>query len=817
MVKRLILWLILVFALSPVIMTVQEKFVYSDSPFLSPSLPSVEVHHILSQYFNVSEPDYLYVMVKGPYNESLAQVKGAMNYLSGAELITPYDYVNNLTKRYNETIAPFVLKVYESVYPLHELYLNLTMLKNETLANFTSFLYVLNVTYGVPMNRTVYPSESYYQFLRAYENLSRVMPPLQAARNASLTVFKNPFVLLFSFDNYTNATLVEETLKGFSDYAYLIDSLYHVNVSEEALEDPYYYAYNKVKSEIPPPPISISNFHRGNVWIFLIKVPNNESLNNVVEFMQNVNGTVTGHLAIYAESMMETERDLRLVDIATVIILGVLLVVILRAVYPIISLLLSALLGLEIAYGLLYLLTFFGYKIYYISGLVVPPIVFGITVDYSVLFLYRYYEELNKGTKDALEVAYSNVRRAVLASGLTIVVGFVSFIITPSELLKNIGIALVVSSISSLIPPLTFMRDALKSASIKLLKFPRKDIPNVKDVRQEFLRKVSSWAVRNRVLVFSAYVLLGLLALYHVASGSTNVYITEIVNPGSEVVKGLNQLTSFYHYSIDYLIIKGNPNESYSFIENLSRSLINEGALVYGPASLGTYVFRNETFLTNLYYKDGYTLLEVYVPYPVFTKGAINFTKSLYSYGLVGGENAQRIDIVDQSTDDYFAITLPLTIVLLLAYLMVSLRSVFMSLRLAFTLGVSALFGLSLTYLVFGSLYWLTPLVIFAIMFSLGIDYDMFIIVRSLEERGSPALRVLRAIEITGMAVTSSGLILSGAFSSLLLSQMRFLQEIGFGVAVTIFIDTFLVRPIVVPAVIALAERFAWWPRKLKD
>lgn len=815
--KRLIPWIVLIIVLSPLALAVQDKFVYSDSPFLSPSLGSVEVQHILSEDFNASEPDYLFVLVNGTYNSSLNQVRDAMKYLNDAQLITPYEYLGNLTENYNKSVEPLVSSLYKRVYPLHEIYLNLTVVRNETVKNLTAFLYVLNVTYGVPLNRTVLPSKGYYEFVGVYENLSRVMPSLEAARNASLKVFGNPFVLLFSFDNYSNSTLVAYTLEHFSNYAYLVNALYHVNATELELEDPYAYAYNEVKEQVPPPPISLSNFHRSDTWLFIVKVPDNESLFNVVDFTRSVNGTVTGHLAIYAESMVETETDLRLVDIATVVILGVLLVVLLRALYPILSLLMSAVLALEVAYGTLYLLTFFGYKVYYISGLVVPPIVFGITVDYSVLFLYRYYEELNKGSPEPLNRAFSNVRNAVIFSGLTIVVGFVSFVLTPSDLLKNIGVALIVSALSSLIPPLTFMRDALKSASMKLLKFPRKDIPKVEDIRQELLRKVSNWSVRHRGLVLVVYLLLGLLALYHVSHSHTNVYISEIVNPDSKVVKGLNELDSFYNYSVDYLIVKGNPNDSYASIQNISKSLIDRGALVYGPASIGKYVLSNETYLTNYYYSHNYTLLEVYIPYPVFSDGAINFTKSLYKYGLIGGENAQRIDIVDQATHDYIAITLPLTVLFLLVYLMVTLRSVFMSLRLVLTLAVSAVIGLSLTYLTFGNLYWLTPLVIFAIMFSLGIDYDMFIIVRSLEEGGSPVQRILKAIEVTGMAVTSSGLILSGAFFSLMVSQMRFLQEIGFGVAITIAIDTFLVRPIVVPAIIAVAERFAWWPRKLGE
>jgi len=297
----------------------------------------------------------------------------------------------------------------------------------------------------------------------------------------------------------------------------------------------------------------------------------------------------------------------------------------------------------------------------------------------------------------------------------------------------------------------------------------------------------------------------------------TNVEIAEILSTSSPAYKGLEELKDYFKYSVDYLILKGNPNESYSRIYNLSEALIKRGALVFGPASLGNYTFENATYLTNAYYKNNYTLMVVYLPHPVFTEQAIEMTRYLQHFGLVGGENAQRIDVVDDATQKYYNITLPLTVLLIAVYLAISLRSAFMTLRLVLTLFASSLIGLALTYLIFGSLYWLTPLVVFAILFSLGIDYDMFIVVRSLEESGTPTERLVRAIMNTGLAVTSAGLVLAGAFFSLYFSNMRFLQEIGIGVALTILMDTFLVRTIVVPAVVSLAEKYAWWPRRLEN
>jgi RND superfamily putative drug exporter len=89
----------------------------------------------------------------------------------------------------------------------------------------------------------------------------------------------------------------------------------------------------------------------------------------------------------------------------------------------------------------------------------------------------------------------------------------------------------------------------------------------------------------------------------------------------------------------------------------------------------------------------------------------------------------------------------------------------------------------------------------------------MFIIIRILEEEGSEEERIVKAISNTGLVVTAAGLILAGAFLSLGSADMRFLQEIGITVGITILFDTFIVRPIFVPAIMSILKKYNWWPR----
>lgn len=785
---RLILilpWIIVAIILAPLTIEIQNHFVYSDSPFLNDQYQSVKVESIVKEYFNYTKGSEIYVIVQGDYNTSLEELENSTaKYLSNAKIVTPYDYLKEVNESYFRIFSLLVSDELKRSQSTVELYLAIE--KENLLNNLSWFQYQLNVTYGLGkgVKNSTYVKE-YLDYLKE----------THSPQIAGLETFKDPFILLFSFNNYTNVSLIENTLQSFNNYSILI---------------------NKIKNLVPPIPISLDNFHRGNVWIFIVTVPDNESLNSIENFMQHVNATVTGHLPIYAQSAYYTSENLRIIDLVTFILVGALLVVLLRALLPIIFLVFSAILGIELAYGFLYAFTLFGYKIYYISGLVIPPIVFGITIDYSILFMYRYFEELRKNTQNPLKKAISTAGKGAIFSGLSITIGFASFLLSPSPLLRNIGEALIISSLSALIPAVLFNYTALYITPVNLLKFPRREVPNPVDVRQKYLLSVSSFSIRHKYSVVSLMIILASASLFIFNTHNTNVAISEIVPTNSETIRGEQILSTMFNYSLDCILFKGNPNVSYSTIYNISKLIIDKGGLVYGPASYGVYLFPSPTYLSSIYFNHGYSVIYAYIPYPVFSDNAINFTRYLIKQGLlVGGSNADRIDIVDNTVNTYYSFTLPSTVFSIVIYLSLVLRSLIVPIRLSLTLLVSSLVGVAVMFLVFNSVYWLSPLIVFALLFSLGIDYDMFIILRIREERGKDEdERILKGVVNTGLVVTAAGLILAGAFFSLMSSDMRFLDEIGFAVGFSILFDTFVVRPIFVPAIMSVLKQYNWWPSK---
>jgi RND superfamily putative drug exporter len=76
---------------------------------------------------------------------------------------------------------------------------------------------------------------------------------------------------------------------------------------------------------------------------------------------------------------------------------------------------------------------------------------------------------------------------------------------------------------------------------------------------------------------------------------------------------------------------------------------------------------------------------------------------------------------------------------------------------------------------------------------------------------------VLRALETTGGVITSAGLILAGTFLVLMTLPLEALFQLGFGVALGVLIDTFVVRTLLVPALAVWVGDRSWWPGRVPD
>ena len=181
---------------------------------------------------------------------------------------------------------------------------------------------------------------------------------------------------------------------------------------------------------------------------------------------------------------------------------------------------------------------------------------------------------------------------------------------------------------------------------------------------------------------------------------------------------------------------------------------------------------------------------------------------------LAGGGPPQGVDFIDRSyavfpwLRAFRSIVLPLKAVLLN---LLSVAASYGALVLVFKWGAgSSLFGLYQ----FPQVEAWIPIFLFAMLFGLSMDYEVFLVTRMREawdETRDNARAVGLGLERTGRIVTAAAIVMVAAFSGFIAGRVVGLQEFGFGLAVAIFLDATIVRALLVPSLMALFGRYNWW------
>ena len=111
------------------------------------------------------------------------------------------------------------------------------------------------------------------------------------------------------------------------------------------------------------------------------------------------------------------------------------------------------------------------------------------------------------------------------------------------------------------------------------------------------------------------------------------------------------------------------------------------------------------------------------------------------------------------------------------------------------------------------------PVMIFAIVFGLSMDYEVFLVSRIHDEwkrTGDAQNAVREGLAHTGSVITAAAAIMIVVFGAFLLSPDRMLKQFGLGLSVAVLVDALLIRCVIVPAVLRLLGTRAWWlPRSL--
>jgi RND superfamily putative drug exporter len=467
----------------------------------------------------------------------------------------------------------------------------------------------------------------------------------------------------------------------------------------------------------------------------------------------------------------------------------------------------------------------------------------GIAVDYSLLVVYRYREELraNGSKEDAIVRTMRTAGRAVVFSGTAVAIGLALMLFMPMPFMRGFGLGGLLIPLVSVVCAMTLLPVLLYWLAGPLDRvhlIPRRIVER-RDAESNMWWRLAH-AIMRRPALFAAGTVAILLAL------ATPTLALEL-GPGSndgvpqnlEGVEGLNIVSDAVGEGAlaptAIVVDTGRPGGVRdpgveTAVERLAAGLKadREVTSVRFDAASPQHVDATGRYLNveavgrSEYGKPEaqefvHRLRDDIIPDAGFPRG---------TEVVAGGGPPSGVDFLDLMYGSFpwlVAGVLVLTYFLLLR----AFRSVILPLKaiLLNLLSIGAAYGLLVLFFKFGLAEqvgligfdqvegWI-PIFLFAMVFGLSMDYEVFLVSRMREEwdAGRPNDdAVAEGLAKTGRIVTAAGLIMFAAFMGFVAGSIVGLQQFGFGLAVAILLDVTIVRALLVPSMMKLFGRWNWW------
>ena len=459
------------------------------------------------------------------------------------------------------------------------------------------------------------------------------------------------------------------------------------------------------------------------------------------------------------------------------------------------------------------------------SNSILSVLVLGAGTDYALLLVSRYREELRKheDKHEALRLALRTAGPAIFASGLTVILALLCLSFAEVNATSGLGpigamgIALAMLAMLTLLPALLVITGRWAFWRPPIFGWGN-GIPHVGDSGADEThgawRRIGERVARHprRVWLSTTLVLVacaaGVLNLQEGLTASNGFRDDDV-----ESVQGQELLAQSFP--------SGGSAPADIVVPDLARAQAvraavagTEGVADVRPAGQGP----GGILLTATLTKDPFGA-EAFGLVPPIRAAA---KRAGGPDVLVGGQTAISLDSADAARRDTRRIV-PLSLVVVLLILVVLLRAFVAPLLLVGTVILS--FGAALgVSAVLYELIWgydksdpSLPTYAFVFLVALGIDYNIFLMARVREEtlRHGTRAGMLRGLAVTGGVITSAGIVLAGTFSVLAVLPLVFLLQIGFVIAFGVLLDTFIVRSVLVPALVLDIGPRVWWPSRL--
>ncbi len=495
----------------------------------------------------------------------------------------------------------------------------------------------------------------------------------------------------------------------------------------------------------------------------------------------------------------------------------------------------------------------------------------GVGIDYSLLIVTRFREELNRGLSptDAAVRTIQTAGSAVVTSGLTVVVGFVALVTTPLTETRSVGIGgLLVVGVAVLLA--TTLLPALLAILGRNIDWPKwLARPLARFHAPTGWERWARWLGHRpwrAVAGGSVAVALLTLPLTQIRIG---LPASNWFPPQSESGQGLAELRSMGASGIiqpTRLVVQLPEGESALSgrrllgLKALTDSLLKDPRVkeVRGVASIKPKMssLRLAIFYSNQQAaRDRYpeffnaylstdnrtTLIDVIPNDTVSLTGMMDVarrarrvvTKGVRglagSETLVGGFAAASVDLQHD-----LLLRLPGIVGLILGItaimLFIAFRSLLVPLKavLLNCLSVGSAFGVTVLVFQHGyggrffglegpteAIFVVVPVLVFATVFGLSMDYEVFLLTRVKEvfdKTGRNDHATMEGLSATASTITYAAAIMILVFGTFAFSRVLAVQFIGFGLAAAVFLDATLIRMVLVPAIMHIAGRWNWWP-----
>ncbi|MGP4115075.1 MMPL family transporter [Streptomyces sp. 4N509B] len=487
----------------------------------------------------------------------------------------------------------------------------------------------------------------------------------------------------------------------------------------------------------------------------------------------------------------------------------------------------------------------------------------GLGIDYGLLAVTRFREELAAGrtVPEAVRVTQRTAGRTVLFSGLVVGLSLATLLLFPLPFLRSFAYAAIPSVFGAVAGALVVLPAMLRVLGHRIDRWRLPRLPGL-GANEAGWERVARWAIRRRVPVAAVLVVaLAVLALpfLHVRIGK----VDETVLPADAHVREVQQeLRDNFPSNTAFPVTVhlpglGDDTEAerrtraevaarVSALPHVSLARAAEGEWSRGQRLAGRLGGGGEG-LTMANATDSHLLVLLRPAVEVYSTQAEETVHAIraLSYDTdgsdtaaeqrprVSGEAARLVDAKRAIADRLpWAVGLIALCGLVLTFLLtgslvVPLKALFLNL-----LSLTATFGVMvwgfqdgnleelLGFTSSGYLDHAMPVLMFCAAFGLSMDYELFLVSRIHEEhlRGrSNEEAVVEGIRKTGAVFTSAALLLAVVFAGLVASQVSIIKMAGLGIVLAILVDAMVIRTFLVPALMSMMGRANWWaPRPLR-